>query len=314
MPKKGEYVENNETIKLLERIATALERVASSLDKLTNRIYADTLVDEDGKVFESPIDNIQENDASEEKDELNAIEHFLNTRNIQIKTIPPKDPADELINSLSEFLGKNYDCLRELLVKIKRSMQKGGFITLSIKNYTQKNVSNVCQFATRLHEIAFLEQYKYFKSPQYLIKAKTTTLPTAQNFFSGKWLERFVLLSVQRVVNLVSKELDKEFDFSYLLNPQVLLPNGDDFELDLIFHVNGSFYWIEAKSGDYQQHISKYSKMSKILNLDFEHSIMVLTDITPDKSFALTSLFSMTVLSLSQLEKYLVEAIKRDVK
>lgn len=190
-------------------------------------------------------------------------------------------------------------------------MQQGSFITLSIKDYTQKDVSNVCQFSTRLHEIAFLEQYKYFKSPQYLIKAKTTTLPTAQNFFSGKWLERFVLLSAQRAVNLVSKELDKELEFSYLLNPQVVLPNDDDFELDLIFHVNGLFYWIEAKSGDHQQHISKYSKISKILNLDFEHSIMVLTDISLDKSAALRSLFSMTVSSLS-LEEMLIETIKAD--
>ena len=119
-------------------------------------------------------------------------------------------------------------------------------------------------------------------------------------------------MSAQRAVNLVSKELDKDLEFSYLLNPQVILPNGDDFELDLIFHVNDSYYWIEAKSGDYQQHISKYSKMSRILNLDFEHSIMVLTDISPDKSAALTSLFSMTVSSLSQLEEMLIETIKAD--
>lgn len=306
-------MENNETIKLLERIATALEKIAVSLGNQANCTHPGT-ISEDKKVVESSveIDNAQDIDAMEVAEEFDVIEKFLNARSIHIKTIPPEDAADEVINSLSEFLGKNYDGLRELLVKIKRSMQQGGFITLSLKDYTQKNVSNVCQFSTRLHEIAFLEQYKYFKSPQYLIKAKTTTLPTAQNFFSGKWLERFVLLSVQKAVNLISKELDKEFEFSYLLNPQVSLPNGDDFELDLIFHVNDSFYWIEAKSGDYQQHISKYSKMSRILNLDFEHSIMVLTDIAPYKSSALTSLFSMSVLSLTQLEETLIEIIKND--
>jgi hypothetical protein len=76
--------------------------------------------------------------------------------------------------------------------------------------------------------------------------------------------------------------------------------------------INNNYYWIEAKSGDYQQHISKYAKMSKILNLDFEHSIMVLTDISPDKSIALTSLFAMTVVSLSQFEEKLIEVIKSD--
>ena len=78
-------------------------------------------------------------------------------------------------------------------------------------------------------------------------------------------LERFVLLTVQKCVSRVSSDLEKDFAFSYLLNPQIILPNGDDFELDLICHVNNFFFWIEAKSGDYQQHINKYSKMSKIL-------------------------------------------------
>ena len=309
--KGGKYLENNEITSLLERIAIALERISDYLTEENNKTVAEEHNDKDIKEIETNEDDSVMEDTIEE-DNFDAIEEFLNGRGIKIKTVSPVDAADDVINSLSEFLGKNYNGLRELLRKIKRSMQQGGFITISLKDYSQKDVSNVCQFSTRLHEIAFLEQYKYFKSPQYLIKAKTTTLPAAQNFFSGKWLERFVLLSVQRVVNLVSKELDKELEFSYLLNPQVILPNGDDFELDLIFHVNGSYYWIEAKSGDYQQHISKYSKMSRILNLDFEHSIMVLTDISPDRSAALTSLFSMTVLSLSQLEEMLIKTIKAD--
>jgi hypothetical protein len=191
-------------------------------------------------------------------------------------------------------------------------MQQGSPFSLSLKEYTQKDINNVCQFCTRLHAIAFLEEYRYFKAPQYLIKAKATTLPAAHSFFSGKWLERFVLLAVQKCVSLISSELQRDVVFSYLLNPQIILPNGDDFELDLICYVSGFFFWIEAKSGDYQQHINKYSKMSKILNLDFRHSIMVLPDISEDRCVALTSLFSMTVCSLSRLEEVLAETIRKD--
>lgn len=134
-----------------------------------------------------------------------------------------------------------------------------------------------------------------------------------RKLFSGKWLERFVLQTVQKSVIAVSAEVGKELDFSYLINPQIILPNGNDFELDVIFHVNGSFYWIEAKTGDYQQHISKYSKLSKTLGLDYNHSIMVLTDIKPEKSNALTSLFSMTVFGLLQLETGLIDIIRKDI-
>ncbi len=295
---------NKKTLDLLERIAVALERIADVLNETHINIATHNLATNHKDHENLPY-------VLKELDD-NVINEFLNQHSIQIKTVPLEDSADEIINSLSEFLGKNYDGLHELLAKIKRNMQQGDFITLSMKHYTQKDVSNVCQFATRLHEIAFLEQYRYFKSPQYLIRAKTTTLPTAQNFFSGKWLERFVLLTTKNAVNLASQELEQELAFSYLLNPQIVLPNGDDFELDLIFHVNEAFYWIEAKSGDYQQHISKYSKMSRILNLDYRHSIMVLTDIDSSKSDALTSLFTMTVLSLSELEEILIATIKAD--
>jgi len=214
---------------------------------------------------------------------------------------------------LAKFLGEHYDALKELLSRIKSSMQRGDVIALTLKDYSQKDVSDACQFCTRLHEIAFLEQYKYFRSPQYLIRAKTTTLPTAQNFFSGKWLERYVLQAVQSAVNTVAIELGREVEFAYLLNPQIILPNGNDFELDLLFHVDGIFFWIEAKTGDYQQHISKYSKISKMLGLNYEHSIMVLTDILAERAEALTSLFSMAVYGLSQLESRLIETIRKDV-
>lgn len=157
-----------------------------------------------------------------------------------------------------------------------------------------------------------MEEYRYFRSPQFLIRAKTTTSPVAQSFFAGQWLEHFVLLSVRRSTRIVSEELGQKLDPTYLLNPQVILPNGRRFEFDLIFQVNQSYYWIESKSGAFQRHIDRYSRVSRMLNLDFKHSIIVLTDITPDRSEALTALFSMTVCSLSRLEEMLITTLRED--
>lgn len=309
-------METDDLRNLLERIATSLERIADSVEigKLSTSREISINNDSEEIILSDEITSeVAEFETTETAEEEYMIEKFLSSKNIKIKVVPPEDAADDVINSLAEFLGNHYDALSELLAKIKSNMQRGGFITLAIKDYTQKDVSDTCQFCTRLHEIAFLEQYKYFKSPQFLLKAKTTTLPTAQNFFSGKWLERFVLQTVQKSVITISTEVGKELDFSYLINPQIILPNGNDFELDLIFHVNGSFYWIEAKTGDYQQHISKYSKMSKMIGLDYKHSIIVLTDIQPERSNALTSLFSMTVYGLPQLEIGLTDTIRKDI-
>ena len=293
---------------LFKRLVVALDQIASSYqgDPAEQKQIMVTL----SNFLPSKVDDSGEMD---ESDGSEVLIKFLDSKGIEVRGLPSEDAADDVINSLADFLGKNYDSLRDLLGQIKRNMQLGGSFTLSIRRYSQRDIAKICQFCTRLHEIAFLEQYKYFKSPQYIIRAKTTTLPKAQNFFSGIWLERFVLLSVKKAVALVSRELVRNLRFSYLLNPKIVLPNGDDFELDLLFYVNDCFFWIEAKSGSYQQHIGKYSKISKILRLDYEHSIMVLTDIVSDKSDALTALFSMNVCSLQQLESRLVEIIKNDL-
>ena len=292
------------------------DEVVDSVENGKFPVCQETVINKDEEkialIYET-VPEIEKVDISENTDKEDAIEKFLSSKNIKIKFVPPEDAADDIINSLAEFLGNNYTALTELLAKIKSSMQTGGFITLAIKDYPQKDISAICQFCTLLHEIAFLEEYRYFKSPQFLIRAKTTRLPKAQNFFSGKWLERFVLQTVQKSVNTVSSEIGKKLDFSYLINPQIILPNGNDFELDLIFHVNKSFYWIEAKTSDFQQHINKYSNISKKIELNSQHSIMVLPNIQPEKSSALTSLFSMTVYGLPQLKIGLIDAIRKDL-
>ena len=99
-----------------------------------------------------------------------------------------------------------------------------------------------------------------------------------------------------------------------MINPQIILPNGDDFELDIISVVNGRAFWIEAKSGDYQQHVRKYSKLAQLMGLDKDHAIMMLADISTDRCAALSSLFNMTVVSLDTFSPHVQRVIDADAK
>lgn len=297
----------NEKIEaLLERIAVALERLVEQAQyqggTAAEAAQRRSNADEGGPDTRRP---------GSSNPPPSVLEPFLNSRGIQIKARPADDAADQVIDSLSLYLGEHYDALSGLLGKIKRAMQTGMPITESLKGRPQQDVSSACQFCTRLHEVAFLEQYQYFRSPTYVIKAKTTTLPKAQRFFGGQWLERFILQKVKAVYAQVASEITGELGFEYLINPQISLPNGDDFELDILAAMGRSVYWIEAKSGDYQQHIAKYSKFARLLGLDFDHSFMVLTDVPDDRCDALSSLFSMTVCTLRTVEDKLL-GIARD--
>lgn len=292
---------------LLERIAVALERLAASCDACAN---ANARQKTQVEVKEARVNTSAASDPARLAGSV--LQSFLASRGIQIKVIPPDDPADHVIDSLSLFLGERYEALSGLLAKIKRAMQSGMPITESLKNRSQQDISSICQFCTRLHEVAFLEQYQYFRSPVYLIKAKTTSHPKAQRFFGGQWLERFILQKVKAIHAQISAEVSSQLDFDYLINPQIILPNGDDFELDILTRFGPWVYWIEAKSGDYQQYVAKYSKVARILSLDYAHSFMVLTDVPNERCESLSCLFSMSVCNLRSFEERLLAVARND--
>ncbi len=237
---------------------------------------------------------------------------FLAHHGISIKVLPQAEEADRVIDSLALYLGDNYAALATLLGKMKRTMQKGEGFTESLKDRPQSDVTTVCQFATRLHEIAFLEQYQYQRSPAYLIRAKTSSLPMGQRFFGGQWLERYIWQKVKAVHARACEEFGRPLSLECLVNPQIVLPNGDDFELDILASIGGNIYWIEAKTGDYQQHVNKYAKFAKQLGLDRQHSWMVLSEASPDRCDTLSALFGMQVSHLQGFEARLWAQLQAD--
>lgn len=292
---------------LLERIAVALERLAAA-----SVVRADLGATKNTKLVLDKMDVRNDTPSRTASPSVSGLHEFLASKRIQIKAIPPSDASDDVIDSLSLFLGERYEALSDLLNKIKRAMQSGKTITHSLKNRSQQDVSSNCQFCTRLHQVAFLEQYRYLRSPTYLIEAKPTTLPKARRFFAGQWLERYILQKVKAVHAQVAAEVTCKLDFDYLINPHIVLPNGDDFELDILAKFGPWVYWIEAKSGDYQQHAAKYSKFARFLGLDCAHSLMVLVDVPDDQCEALSSLFSMSVCNLRSFEEQLLSVARND--
>ncbi|NOZ85724.1 MAG: hypothetical protein GXP49_05595 [Deltaproteobacteria bacterium] len=160
-----------------------------------------------------------------------------------------------------------------------------------------------------MHQIAFLEEYKYLKSPKFYLFAKVNSIPRALNFFSGGWLERYVKTTIEESIKLASHPI--KLNYSYLKNPQIVLPNGNDFELDIIYKIEDEIFWCEAKSGDYQKYVQKYSNMSKLLNIDEDHSFMILTDISEGGAKALKSIFKMNVISIDDFYNVFSSEIMR---
>ncbi len=284
---------------LLERIAIALEKIADSLAKTNqSKIQPDT-IDAESRVSPEPVEAMSPNN------DITRLRNFLASRGISIKTIHPEQESDETLDKIALFIGNRFESVKRVLDSIKANMNVGRPFSLNLRNESQQTVADTTNLCTNLYNIAFLTAYRYQKSPAYQLYATPSTSPRALNFYSGQWLERFVKAQV------VSLLKSKSLEFSYICNAQISLPNGDDFELDMLFETEGDVFWLEAKTGDYRKHIEKYSKMSRIIGLDRSHTFMILADgaVTDGLARDLSNLFGMTVVRVEKFAEHLIKVL-----
>ena len=284
---------------LLERIAIALEKIADSLTETNqSKIQPDT-IDAESRVSPEPVEAMSPNN------DITRLRNFLASRGISIKTIHPEQESDETLDKIALFIGNRFESVKRVLDSIKANMNVGRPFSLNLRNESQQTVADTTNLCTNLYNIAFLTAYRYQKSPAYQLYATPSTSPRALNFYSGQWLERFVKAQV------VSLLKSKSLEFSYICNAQISLPNGDDFELDMLFETEGDVFWLEAKTGDYRKHIEKYSKMSRIIGLDRSHTFMILADgaVTDGLARDLSNLFGMTVVRVEKFAEHLIKVL-----
>lgn len=306
----------------LDRIATSLEKIAQALsynqdnlvseDKESTVRHIDSPVTDCSKENDKAFEHTRENDLLEySDDEYDNIVSHLDTCGITIKNICKNECASEALKSLSLFMGERYDDISDVYKRIKARLGDGKAFSMTLKNKKQEEISGSCQFCNMLYRIAFLADYKYKKSPAYQLFARPNRDPKAINFLTGHWFELYVTTILENEINSIKSRSSENIKWAFMSNPQIKLPNGDDFELDILFSVNGDIYWYEVKTGTYQDYIGKYSKMSDMLNLDEEHCFLVLMNTTTDDCSRLSKVFNMNVVSLNDIKNVIEETLSK---
>jgi hypothetical protein len=221
--------------------------------------------------------------------DISKIESFLNSKNIKIRSVDMGEEEEKLAQ-IADLMGSQYSLIKRFYGMIKSSMNSGNSFSINLRDEPQQVIVTTCQVATELYKIAFLEEYRYFRAPRCLLVARASRSPQALNFLSGNWLERYVR---NRLICLAKRQTGK-IDFSYIANAKVTLSNGDDFEMDLLFHANDQFYWVESKTGGYQDKVQKYSEIASDLGLQRNQAIIVLADVSQDAKTSLSSLYHLS--------------------
>ena len=226
------------------------------------------------------------------------IHQFLTNANIAVRSTGELEEHDEVLDRLAVYMGTRYPFIKQVYQYIKRSLNNGETFTLSLAAQDARCVTYSTQLCTELRKLALLEYYEYRKAPQYRLMARPSRTPLAHSFFSGGWLERFTrqhLSELFRTANV---------PFEVAHNVQVTLPQGHNFEFDLLFSVgeNGRILWFETKTADYQNHINKYAMLAGSMSLAARRIYLVLLDTPEDTCTALQCVYKINVLNLEGLQ------------
>lgn len=154
---------------LLERIATALEKIALILEEQKNTplsIVAEHMKNE----IPSHEDDLEvsTNLKYEKKEvDVNILIKKLAENRIAVKTYPEREQENSELDNLSLFMGNRFSDIKVVYEKLKRSLNSSAGFHLDMKTFSQSSVSYSCQLCTMLYQIAYLSEYKYLKSPRY---------------------------------------------------------------------------------------------------------------------------------------------------
>lgn len=233
---------------------------------------------------------------------------FLWSKNIRMKNLLPysekaaEGELDNKLNWISNLMGQRYSMIEKLYKEIKSGIGEEKSLTLCLKGNPPEVINYSCQLASTLHKVNFLEEYNYSKSSKTLM-VKLSKSSEAIKFLSGDWLERYVK---QQLIKF-AREQGQKIDFSYIANAEVTLPNGSDFEIDLFFHINNRFYWIESKTGSEVL----LARLRNGLGLGPDQVFLVLADADQETRSRISSSYNLSAISVEEVESLLYRIVRR---
>jgi hypothetical protein len=207
---------------------------------------------------------------------LNELQNFLTEHGVRLVSLPSESGLDPRIPQIAAFLGKYLSYVQPFYSRLKATLNAGEEIQFSLLGFPGRDVTHILNFCKMLKNVGFLAVFTYRRAPNCMIVARLGRTPAAINFLSGGWLEHYIRDKVVSIVTTHPATMDTPYAF--MKNPRIILPGGEDFEFDFLLLIGASVFWIEAKTGEYMDYIAKYSRVSKLLDLNRNSNLLVLVD------------------------------------
>jgi DNA-binding Lrp family transcriptional regulator len=209
-------------------------------------------------------------------EKLRDLQLYLINRGIRVTYLPDESDLDPRVSAVANFLGRYLVWIRPFYTRLKATLNEGQEIEFSLVGYQGRDVTHTLNFCRMLQDAGFLAAFTYRHAPHCRIVARLNRTPAAINFLSGGWLEHYIR---DRVVSILGTHpATHNMPFAFMKNPRILLPEDEDFEFDFLLTIGEKIFWIEAKTGEYMEFLSKYERVSKLMGLSRNNTLIVLVD------------------------------------
>jgi hypothetical protein len=209
---------------------------------------------------------------------------------------------NEAFEHLARDLGAHFDLLSPFYEKLKRLVASGRGSKFEVEHLNDVERSAAVQFGTLLHRHGMLKDFYYHRSPKRALRVIPTKDGKTGQFLTGGWLEIFVSMMLSRRLRAHVSPARCQL----LYNVKGALPDGREFEADIMAVVESRMFWLECKTGNWQDYAARFRGLVKIFGVDRNSGGLLLLR-APDASTRsrATDMLEMTLLSLPEVDGYI---------
>jgi hypothetical protein len=217
---------------------------------------------------------------------------WFQARGIVVEADPKAADISGFFDEIAVALGDEFDLLAFVIDKINFAYRKGFYrVNIGLEEYSQEQIGKIKGFCRELYEAAFVAKYFRPKGEKQVQLHLQANQPALKSFFGGEWLEWYAFMKIASLL------VQSGRPFSCLKNFQARFPNGDSYELDLFFLVEGRIpLWVECKSGEFRNAIGKYTQMRGQMRLERPNMLLLALEVPDDRLAGMSSTFD-TVMS-----------------
>lgn len=225
---------------------------------------------------------------------------WFNTKSISVTINTNAVDTTGFFDEAAVAIGSDYELLGEICERIRYAQQKeynSALIYLDKKS--PEDAKALEAFARKLHEYSLVARC-FLNKEEKNLRLVLQNAPSVRRFFSGEWLEWFVLMTAVRICH------ERRAEYACARNLELSYPPNEKRELDVFFLINKTKpLYIECKTGEFRQELDKYISLKKKLNIEQKYFILCVLDLDPEQCKGLSAMHGMTFVNVQTLGQHL---------